>query len=237
MNTTARRIAATTLGSAVALSALLAGNNSANAIQPPPTTTPTSTSTSTTNPTTTTITTSVPNKYSLGNRGTKVGDLASKGNLILSEGNWCKIWGEGQSRIRDFKLARVLHPDDRGRPAPEQDPNDPYPFFGWPTREVVQARLVFCGRNASGLAEFSQPVRGLRIDITSPGFQTGKINRSPRTRQNVVANWLDGNGAQFEGEIPNMNRLGAGEYTFTAVSTEFAAGNVSLTYTVSPGPR
>jgi hypothetical protein len=52
-----------------------------------------------------------------------------------------------------------------------------------------------------------------------------------------VANWSD-NSSVFEGEIPAwVKGLATGNYTMSAVSMQFPADAVTLTYSVVPGPR
>jgi hypothetical protein len=212
--TTAKRIAAT-LGSALALNAALVASPASAIAEPNPVTT-TTTMVTNTNVYQSKIATTV-----------NVGKQHTQG-LVL-ESNWCKIWGEGQYRIRDFKITYVTAPEDRNKPIEEGS-------FGYPTHQVAQARAVYCGRSAEGLTEYPVSAAGLRIDTAIPLYRKG-VPSTMRTMRNVVQNWST-NASVFEGPIPQQVRsLAPGNYTMTAVSTQFPANNVNLTYSVAAPPR
>jgi hypothetical protein len=218
MNTITSKHFAAALGTALVLTGALAATPASATVDNPVTTTTTST---------TTPSTVVNRVYN-----TKIGSVYVEKNTrsMVLENQWCRSWGEGQYRIRDFKLNNVLAPEDRNTPVPEGS-------FGFPTRQVVQARAVYCGRNAEGLVEYPVSAAGLRIDAEVPRYSGGRPVGFIRTVRGVVRNWSD-NASIFEGEVPSMMKgLPVGSYTMSAVSTQFLADNATLTYTVVPGPR
>jgi hypothetical protein len=222
--TTAKRIAAT-LGAALALNAALVANPASAVVAPttPPTTPQTTTTTVVTNSGISariTYTDKITRTVSADNFVTP---------LAFPEGQWCKTWGEGQYRIRNFKLNYVLAPEDRNRPVPEGS-------FGFPTRQVVQAQVLHCQLTPNGFVANPVSAQGLRIDVEVPVYLKGRP-WGYRIIRNVVTNWSD-SVFHFEGEIPAvMQRLPVGSYTVSAVSTQYPADIAKLTFTIFPGPR
>jgi hypothetical protein len=217
--TTAKRIAAT-LGSALALNAALVANPASAAVEPNPVTT---TTTMVTNP-------GVSNDAYAYHPKTSDSLIVGKHTQgLVLESQWCKSWGEGQYRIRDFRLNSVVAPEERNRPDAEGS-------FGVVSHQVAQARAVYCGRNAEGLTEYPVSAAGLRIDIAIPRYRKG-VPWAMRTMRNVAPNW-SADTLLFEGAIlRQLKSLAPGNYTMTAVSTQFPANSVNLTYSVAAPPR
>lgn len=219
MNTTLRRsLKSATASAALAITVL--GAVPANAVMPSSTIDPgsvTSGSTPIANST---------NKLNIA----KVPSVAPKQalNATYAERLWCVTSGEGEYRIRSFKVTYAVHPDNRDRPVPEGS-------FGFPTFTVVQARVSYCGRTAEGLAEQYVPVNGLRIDIEgTPVNYKGRLVGFG-IRRNVVANWSP-DPYFFEGPAGRgITSLPPGTYTLAAVSP--SAPKATMSYTVAPGPR
>jgi hypothetical protein len=165
------RIAAT-IGSALALNAALAAKPASAVIQPNPVTT---TTTSTSTPTTV-----VNNK---GIYNTEIGSeyVGKNAQALALDSQWCKSWGEGQYRIRDFKLNNVLAPGDRNTPVPEGS---------LVSRPIRLSRLEPFTAAAMPKGSSSTPCRPQDCASTSPSPSTGRA--IPSDNESRGTSWRTG---------------------------------------------